>query len=82
MLGPILTTDYYGEKYVGDLLFNNLGRGAVFHVPRDEMGNLGAAQSFTTGPEFIVKLLEAQDGYVYYVSMTENKIGRWEVRAS
>lgn len=80
VLGVVISNDYYGEQYRGNLLYNNLGGGTVTNIPIDSDGRFGDAGTFVTGAKRVVKILEGPDGLLYYVTRDYENVGRWEVR--
>ena len=77
VLGDIYTGDAFPEEYQGDLFFNDLGRGIVYNVSFDDQGNVSSFDTFTTGANVVVQILEAPDGSLYYVDLDDGLIGRW-----
>ena len=77
VLGDIYTGDAFPEQYRGDLFFNDLGQGIVYHVSFDANGNVVSFDTFTTGAEIVVQIVEAPDGSLYYVDLDDGIIGRW-----
>ena len=77
VLGDIYTGNAFPEEYQGDLFFNDLGRGIVYNVNFDEAGNVVSFDTFTTGANIVVQIVEAPDGSLYYVDLNDGLIGRW-----
>ena len=77
VLGDIYTGDALPEEYWGDLFFNDLGQGIVYNVSFDADGNVAAFNTFTTGANIVVQIIEGPDGSLYYVDLDDGTIGRW-----
>ncbi|QDT08363.1 Soluble aldose sugar dehydrogenase YliI precursor [Planctomycetes bacterium K23_9] len=79
VLGDIVTDSDLGIQYEGDLFFNDLYRGVVRHVDVGANGELTGSSVFTTGANFVVDIQQGPDGSLYYVSLTEGKVGKWQI---
>ena len=77
VLGDIYTGDAFPEEYQGDLFFNDLGQGIVYNVSFDAQGNVVSFDTFTTGANIVVQIVEAPDGSLYYVDLDDGTVGRW-----
>ena len=65
------------SQYQGDLFFNDLGQGIVRHVSFDASGNVESVDTFTSGAEIVVQIIEGPDGGLYYVDLDDNLVGQW-----
>ncbi|MGK7895724.1 MAG: DUF4347 domain-containing protein [Xenococcus sp. (in: cyanobacteria)] len=79
ILGDFYTGNVYPEEYQGDLFFNDLGQGIVSNVSFDELGNVTAVDTFTTGAQIVVQIKEGPDDSLYYVDLNDGIVGRWSV---
>ncbi|MEO1672465.1 MAG: PQQ-dependent sugar dehydrogenase, partial [Cyanobacteria bacterium J06631_2] len=77
VLGDIYTGNAFPQQYQGDLFFNDLGRGIVRNVSFDESGNVTSVDTFATGANVVVQIIEAPDGSLYYVDLDDGIVGRW-----
>ncbi len=77
VLGDIYTDNVFPEEYQGDLFFNDLGQGIVRNVSFDELGNVTSVDTFATGANVVVQIIEGPDGKLYYVDLDDGQIGRW-----
>ena len=77
VLGDVYTGDAFPEEYQGDLFYNALLRGIVSNVSFDETGTVSSVETFATGAEYVVQIVEAPDGSLYYVDLDDGIIGRW-----
>ncbi|MEO0836900.1 MAG: PQQ-dependent sugar dehydrogenase, partial [Cyanobacteria bacterium J06642_3] len=77
VMGDIYRGDAFAPEYQGDLFFNDLGKGIVRNVSFDESGNITAIDTFATGAQVVVQIVEAPDGSLYYVDLDDGLIGRW-----
>ena len=77
VLGDIYTGNALPEEYQGDLFFNDLGKGIVYNANFDDQGNVTSFNTFTTGANVVVQIIEAPDGSLYYVDLDDGLVGRW-----
>ena len=77
VLGDIYTGDAFPKEYQGDLFFNDLGQGIVRNINFDQSGNVASIDTFTTGANVVVQIMEAPDGSLYYVDLDDGIVGRW-----
>ena len=77
VLGDIYTGNAFPEQYQGDLFFNDLGRGIVYNVNFDADGNVASFDTFTTGANIVVQIIQGPDGSLYYVDLDDGVVGRW-----
>jgi glucose/arabinose dehydrogenase len=77
VLGDIYRGNNLPEEYRGDLFFNDLGQGIVRNVSFDEFGNVSSIDTFTTGAQVVVQIVEGPDGSLYYVDLDSGLVGRW-----
>ena len=77
VLGDIYTGDAFPQEYQGDLFFNDLGRGIVYNASFDPQGNVTSFDTFTTGANIVVQIIQAPDGSLYYVDLDDGTVGRW-----
>ncbi|MEL7408396.1 MAG: DUF4347 domain-containing protein, partial [Cyanobacteria bacterium J06558_2] len=77
VLGDIYTGNAFPEEYQGDLFFNDLGQGIVYHASFDDQGNVTSFDTFTTGANIVVQIIEAPDGSLYFVDLDDGTVGRW-----
>ena len=78
VLGDIYRGTNFPEEYQGDLFFNDLGRGIVRNVSFDESGNVTSVDTFATGANIVVQIVEGPDGSLYYVDLDDGLVGRWQ----
>lgn len=79
VLGDVYRGDGYGGVLDGRLFFNDLGQGIVRSAAVDASGQISDAQIFATGAGVVVAITEGPDGFLYYVDLDDNLVGRWEV---
>ena len=79
ILGQVYRGSYYGGEFIGDMFYNNLGRGIVTRVSFDSQGNVLEATEFATGAEFVVTITVGPDGALYYVDLDSGTVGRWDL---
>ncbi|MEO0836137.1 MAG: Calx-beta domain-containing protein, partial [Cyanobacteria bacterium J06642_3] len=77
VLGDIYTGNAFPEEYQGDLFFSDLGQGIVYNANFDDQGNVTSFNTFTTGANVVVQIIEAPDGSLYYVDLDDGIVGRW-----
>ena len=77
VLGDIYTGSTYPAEYQGDLFFNDLGQGIVRNISFDANGNITDVQTFTTGAQIVVQIVQGPDGNLYYVDLNDGLVGRW-----
>ncbi|MEO1005063.1 MAG: PQQ-dependent sugar dehydrogenase, partial [Cyanobacteria bacterium J06638_38] len=77
VLGDIYTGNAFPEEYRGDLFFSDLGQGIVYNVSFNDQGEVIAFNTFTTGANVVVQIIEAPDGSLYYVDLDDGIVGRW-----
>ena len=77
VLGDIYTGSTYPSEYQGDLFFNDLGQGIVRNVSFDASGNITNVETFTTGAQIVVQIVQGPDGNLYYVDLNDGTVGRW-----
>ncbi|MEM7590973.1 MAG: Calx-beta domain-containing protein, partial [Cyanobacteria bacterium P01_A01_bin.83] len=77
VLGDIYTGNAFPEEYQGDLFFSDLGQGIVYNANFDDQGNVISFNTFTTGANIVVQIIEAPDGSLYYVDLDDGIVGRW-----
>jgi glucose/arabinose dehydrogenase len=78
VLGDIYTGDAFPEEYRGDLFFSDLGQGIVRNISFDESGNITSVDTFTTGANVVVQIIQAPNGSLYYVDLDDGLVGRWQ----
>ena len=78
VLGDIYDGSQYPAEYQGDLFFNDLGQGIVRHASLDANGNITGVNTFTTGAQIVVQMVQGPDGFMYYVDLDDGEVGRWE----
>lgn len=79
VLGDVYRGNQYGGNFNGRLFFNDLGQGIVRSASVDASGRISGAQTFATGAGVVVAITEGPDGFLYYVDLDDNRVGRWEV---
>jgi hypothetical protein len=81
IVGDVLSSSIYGERYQGDLFFVNIGKGIIYHASFDKNRQISQLSVFATTAvdDYVVNIVEGPDGYLWYVAIYGNKIGRWEV---
>lgn len=77
VLGDVYNGDTYPAEYRGDLFFNDLGQGIVRNISFDSAGNITSVDTFTTGAEIVVQIVQGPDGNLYFVDLRDGTIGRW-----
>ena len=77
ILGDFYTGNAFPQEYQGDLFFNDLGQGIVRNLNFDESGNITSVETFATGANFVVQIMEGPDGNLYYVDLDDGTVGRW-----
>ena len=77
VLGDIYTGNAFPEQYQGDLFFSDLGQGIVYNASFNAQGNVVGFNTFTTGANIVVQIIEAPDGSLYYVDLDDGLVGRW-----
>ena len=78
IMGDIYRGNAFPEEYQGDLFFNDLGQGIVRNISFDGAGNIESVETFDTGAEIVVQMVEGPDGNLYYVDLDDGEVGRWE----
>ncbi|MEM9275567.1 MAG: lectin-like protein [Cyanobacteria bacterium P01_F01_bin.143] len=78
VLGDIYRGTSFPEEYQGDLFFNDLGQGIVRNVSFDESGNVASVDTFATGANVVVQIVEGPDGNLYYVDLDDGLVGLWK----
>ncbi|QDT13193.1 carbohydrate-binding domain-containing protein [Planctomycetes bacterium K23_9] len=78
VLGDIYTGNQYPAEYQGDLFFNDLGQGIVRNISFDANGDVAGVQTFTTGAQIVVQMVQGPDGFMYFVDLNDGLVGRWE----
>ncbi len=77
VLGAVYNGDTYPAEFQGDLFFADLGRGIVQNVSLDSAGNVERVDTFATGHEIVVQIVQGPDGNLYYVDLDDGEVGRW-----
>ena len=77
VMGDIYRGTAFPEQYQGDLFFNDLGQGIVRNISFDESGNITSVDTFATGAQIVVQIIEGPDGSLYYVDLDDGLVGRW-----
>jgi glucose/arabinose dehydrogenase len=78
VLGDIYDGNQYPAEYQGDLFFNDLGQGIVRNISLDSNGDIAGVQTFTTGAQVVVQMVQSPDGFMYFVDLDDGLVGRWE----
>ena len=52
-------------------------RPIAFASTVDEQGNVTSFNTFTTGANIVVQIIQAPDGSLYYVDLDDGTVGRW-----
>lgn len=78
VLGDIYTGNNFPQEYQGDLFFNDLGQGIVRNISFDASGNITSVDTFTTGANAVVQIIEGPDGKLYYVDLDDGLVGSWQ----
>ncbi|MBD3881200.1 DUF4347 domain-containing protein [Phormidium tenue FACHB-886] len=79
VMGDVYTGSLYPEKYRGDLFVNDLGQGIVRNISFDTSGDIESVETFTTGANVVVQIIQGPDGKLYYVDLDDGVVGRWTV---
>ncbi len=79
VVGDVYRGTVYPSQFQGDLFINDISLGIVRNVSFDANGAIEAVGVFTTDAFYAVQILTGPDGYLYYVSLTGNRVGRWEI---
>ncbi len=77
VLGDFSTGSAYPAEYQGDLFFNDLGQGIVRNISFDAGGNITSVDTFATGAQVVVQIVEGPDGNLYFVDLDDGAVGRW-----
>ncbi len=77
VMGDVYNGSLFPESYQGDLFFNDLGQGIVRNVSFDVAGNVTTVETFTTGANVVVQIVQGPDGALYYVDLDDGVVGRW-----
>lgn len=77
VMGDIYRGNAFPEEYQGDLFFNDLGQGIVRNISFDDSGNITSVDTFATGANVVVQIIQAPDGSLYYVDLDDGIVGRW-----
>jgi len=75
--GPVYRGTTYPGQYVGDLFYNDLGQGIVSNISFNPDGSIASTQTFATGAQAVVQIVQGVDGNMYYVDLDDGRIGRW-----
>ena len=75
--GAVYRGTTYPAQYQGSIFVNDLGGGIVRALQLDSNGNVTSSQTFTTGANIVVKIVEGPDGNLYYADLDDGEIGRW-----
>ena len=75
--GAVYRGTAYPSEYQGNIFVNDLGGGIVRALQLDGNGNVTGSQTFTTGANIVVKIVEGPDGNLYYADLNDGEIGRW-----
>jgi len=75
--GAVYRGTAYPSEYQGNIFVNDLGGGIVRAFQLDADGNVTGSQTFTTGANIVVKMVEGPDGNMYYADLDDGEIGRW-----
>ncbi|WP_017652856.1 DUF4347 domain-containing protein [Fortiea contorta] len=77
VVGDVYTGTAYPDAYNGDLFFNDLGQGIVRNVSFNSSGGIQSVETFATGAEYVVQIVQGPDGNLYYVDLDDGVVGRW-----
>jgi glucose/arabinose dehydrogenase len=77
VLGSVYRGTSYPAEYQGAVFANDLGGGIVRAIQLDGTGQAIGSQTFTTGANIVVKMVQGPDGNMYYVDLDNGTIGRW-----
>jgi hypothetical protein len=75
--GAVYRGSTYPAEYAGDLFYNDLGQGMVSNISFNPDGTIASTQTFATGAQVVVQIVQGVDGNMYYVDLDDGKIGRW-----
>jgi len=76
--GAVYRGTTYPVEYQGAIFVNDLGQGIVRAYTLNSAGEVvGPPQTFTTGAQIVVKMVQGPDGNMYYADLDDGKIGRW-----
>jgi glucose/arabinose dehydrogenase len=80
IIGAVLSTDYYGKDYRGNLLFNNLEGGVMYHATFDQEKKIKDIGVFDDDSSWIVEMVEGPDGKLYYAHHLKGNgaVGYWD----
>jgi len=67
----------YPASYQGDVFFNDLGQGIVRNISFNADGTIEKTETFATGANAVVQIVQGRDGNLYFVDLDDGKIGRW-----
>ena len=77
IMGAFYTGNTLPTIYNGALFYNDVGLGTVYATLFNADGSIKSTQIFDNLP-YIVNMETGPDGYLYYVSLYGNAIGRWK----
>jgi glucose/arabinose dehydrogenase len=76
-LGDIYTGTDLGAEYQNSLIYSRLGSGVVQAVLFTETGDVDEIKTIALGHEFLVQMVSAPDGHLYFVDFDDGTIGYW-----
>ncbi|MGB7343178.1 MAG: DUF4347 domain-containing protein [Pirellulaceae bacterium] len=76
-LGDIYTGTDLGPDYQGSLIYSRLGSGVVQSVQFLPNGDVDAIKTIAVGHSFLVQMVSAPDGHLYFVDFDDGTIGYW-----
>jgi glucose/arabinose dehydrogenase len=77
VMGDIYVGSAYPSQFVGDVFVNDLGQGIVRNLSLNASGQVVNVETFTTGANVVVQIIQGPDGNMYFVDLDDGTIGRW-----
>lgn len=78
IMGAYYTGNAYPAEYRSNVFFNDLEQGIVRVANVAANGQLTNMRVFATGASYVVQIVQAPDGNLYYVDLDDGIIGRWK----
>ena len=77
VMGDVYTGSVFPSQYRDNVFFGDLGQGVIRNVRFNANGTVAQVQTFATGHQYVVQMVQGPDGNLYFVDLDDGIVGRW-----
>lgn len=77
VMGDVYTGNTFPARYRDNVFFGDLGQGIIRNMRFNADGSIAEVQTFATGHQYVVQMVQGPDGNLYFVDLDNGLVGRW-----